>query len=150
MNEPTPINPPLTQGPPALPEKPESRFLPGDPRIPTFIRVYAAIIAALNIISVIIIGLGAILSLLAGKTAGLLVAGLQLALGVLVVRLALGLAKGERLAVCGLCVVYALIVALVLVFVSAPAPVKLVVLIFPALLYLPPLVAAFCRWERFH
>jgi hypothetical protein len=112
--------------------------------------VYAAIIAALNIVSMFIIGLGAALSLLAGRPAGLVVAGLQLAMGFLIVRLALGLAKGERLAVCGLCVMFAMIVVLVLVFVSEPVLVKLLVLAFPAVLYLPPLVAAFRRWDCFH
>lgn len=130
--------------PPQQQKKKKSNFVPGDPRIPMFVRVYGSIIAAI-IIEIIILTVIPLIIFIPFNTTNLPMTVLPgvgiLALAYILYRMGKGICNGERKAIYGLTVVGALTLIIAIEIIISGSPICGVVLfIFTMALCLPPIL----------
>jgi len=154
MNETAPVNSPSseTRTPPQAKQK--SGFIPGDPRVPTLVRVYGAIIAAMSICGMILVVIRSVIVCLMNLERGgpfvLLFGGIQAVIAFVLYRLGRGLCNGQRLAVYGICILGGVALLLAIgIMIGGSAVGGLVLLAFIAVFYVPPILVAFRRWGSF-
>ena len=128
-----------------------SGFIKGDPSIPALVRVYGNVIAAANIVGIVFTIIGALAEVVqSGNPFALIPAAIAFAIEYVMLRLGQGLYRGERQAVYGICILGGLGIALGVVCLFGSPVAGAIILGLVAVLYAPPIIVAFGRWELFH
>lgn len=136
----------------AASNEPAFGFIVGNAGVPLLVRIYGNVIAAASMVFIPVNFIFLLFTIfpIGDKGAFLLEAGL-LTVGFVMLWLGQGLYRGERQAVYGMCILAVLSVVFEAYWLFTSPSVSVVYMVgFQIVIFVPPVVAAFRRWELFH
>jgi hypothetical protein len=140
----------------AVAAAPKSSFfyIPGDPAIPTLVRVYGTIIRLLNAMMIVLALIGLVAAISESAQALAVMCVLQIALSMVLFAVGTGLRNGSKAAVYGVCALAAIdILGSLLLAAAAPqggVAIVLATIFAVAIILLPPVLVAGRNWDKFH